>query len=440
MFDILTNTLALIFVLGVMIFVHEFGHFATAKFFGIRVDVFALGFGPRLFGFRRGDTDYRVCALPLGGYVKMKGESPDEESTGEPDEFLSRPKYQRFFVLLNGPVMNVVLSFVLLTMVFTRGIQVETYRREPVVVGSIEPGSPAAATELARDDLIVAVDGEPMENWQEFELQVLISGGQEIDLTVQNDSGTRVISVTPERRGSSDQGWLGAWPRFAPIVESLLEGSPAAASGLEPGDRFIEINGTPVTYWAELTDIVNANPGIPVDFVVDRGGTKKEFTITPAPRPEDQGGGAAVGVRRLQEIELRRFSFVGAMGQSVTEIRRQTALIGDILARLFTGRMSFRTLSGPIEIARYSGAAARTKDPFMLFWFMGIVSLQLGLLNLLPIPVLDGGHIAVLAFEGITRHDLSLQVKERMMRVGVVLLVTLMLVVITFDILKIYGA
>ena len=440
MFDILTNILALIFVLGVMIFVHEFGHFATAKFFGIRVDVFALGFGPRLFGFRRGDTDYRVCALPLGGYVKMKGENPDEELTGEPDEFLSRPKYQRFFVLVNGPVMNVVLSFVLLTMVYTRGIQVETWRGEPVVIGSIAPGTPAATTDLAPGDLIVAVDGDAMENWQEFELQVLISGGQEIELTVQNDVGTRVIAVTLERVGPSAQGMLGALARFAPIVESFLAGSPAEDSDLEVGDRFVEINGTPVTHWAELQEIVIASAEIPLDFVVDRDGTLKEFTITPATRPEDQGGGGSLGVFRLPETELHRFGFVAAMGQSATEIRRQTALIGEILSRLFTGRMSIRTLSGPIEIARYSGAAARTRDPFMLFWFMGIVSLQLGLLNLMPIPVLDGGHIAVLAFEGITRHDLSLKVKERMMTIGVVLLVTLMLVVITFDILKSFGA
>ncbi len=440
MFDILTNTLALIFVLGVMIFVHEFGHFATAKFFGIRVDVFALGFGPRLFGFRRGDTDYRVCALPLGGYVKMKGENPDEEMTGAPDEFLSRPKYQRFFVLVNGPVMNVVLSFVLLTMVFTRGIQVETWRRNPVVIGSIAPDSPAAATELAVDDLIVAADGESMETWQEFDLQVLISGGQEMELTVQNDAGTRVISVTPERVRPSDQGWLGALPRFAPIVAALLEDSPAAASGLEPGDRFVAVDGIPIEHWAQLTEVVIRSAGIPLDFVVDRDGTRMTYTIAPVTRPEEEGGGAAIGVRRLIETDLRSFSFVGAMGRSATEIRRQTALIGDILSRLFTGRMSFRTLSGPIEIARYSGAAARTRDPFMLLWFMGIVSLQLGLLNLLPIPVLDGGHIAVLAFEGITRHDLSLKVKERMMTIGVVLLVTLMLVVITFDILKSFGA
>ena len=439
MLDILTNTFALIFVLGVLIFAHEFGHFATAKYFGVRVDVFALGFGPRLFGFRRGDTDYRVCALPLGGYVKMKGENPDEEISGEPDEFLSRPKYQRFFILLNGPVMNVVLSFFLLTMVFMRGMQVDIWRDDPVLIGNIVAESPAADTDLARDDLIVAVDGEPMTTWQEFELRVLISGGQNLDITVENDGGTHVVSVTPEPMPPSNQGFLGALPRFGAVVGRVLEDSPAEGSGLQPGDRFVEVNGMSVAHWAELTDVVKASPDVPVDFVVDRDGARHEYTITPALRTEEQGGGGAVGVMRLQETELRSFGFVAAMGRSGTEIRRQTAFIGEILGRLFTGRMSVRTLSGPIEIARYSGAAARTMDPFMVFWLMGIVSLQLGLLNLLPIPVLDGGHIAVLAFEGITRHDLSLQVKERMMTIGVVLLVTLMLVVLSFDLLKVMG-
>jgi len=436
MFDVLTNILALVFVLGVMIFVHEFGHFATAKFFGIRVEVFALGFGPRLFGFRRGDTDYRVCALPLGGYVKMKGENPDEELSGDDDEFLSRPKYQRFFVLVNGPVMNVVLSFVLLAMVFMHGMQVPTWRDDPVDVGWILPDSPAAATDLALGDRIVSVDGTLMTTWEEFELRVLISGAQEMEMTVANDSGTRVVTATPERVPPNDHGFLGIVPPTPPIVGLVREDSPAANGGMLPGDRFIEVAGVPVVEWMQINPIINERLDTPTEFVVERDGRREQLVITPIARSEELGGGVEIGIRVFTETELRSYGFVGAMGMSVTEIRRQTALIGEILSRLFTGRMSMRTLSGPIEIARYSGAAARTRDPFLLFWFMGVVSLQLGLLNLLPIPVLDGGHIAVLAFEGIIRRDLSMKVKERMMTVGVVLLVTLMLVVITFDILK----
>ena len=436
MLALLTNTLALIFVLGVMIFVHELGHFATAKFFGIRVDVFALGFGPRLFGFRRGDTDYRVCALPLGGYVKMKGENPDEELSGDDDEFLTRPKWQRFFVLINGPLMNVALSFVLLAVVYARGVEAETWRTDPVTIGWVKAGSPAAQTELAPGDRVLAVDGEPIQSWQEFELRVLISGGQPIDITVAKDSGQRVITATPERQPPSDQGYLGVVPPFEPVIGFVLPDSPAMEAGLQPNDRFLEVEGIPIRDWSQLTEIIQERPAQPTQLLIERDGAEQRMSATPGTLPAELGGGMGLGVFRVFEIERRSFGLVGALRQSAREIGRQTALVGEILSRLFTGRMSMRTLSGPIEIARYSGQAASTGDPFVLFWFMGIVSLQLGLLNLLPIPVLDGGHIAVLAFEGLIRRDLSMAVKEKMMTVGVVLLVTLMLVVITFDILK----
>lgn len=440
MFTILTNALALIFVLGVMIFVHEFGHFATAKFFGIRVEVFALGFGPRLFGFRRGDTDYRVCALPLGGYVKMTGENPDEELTGSDDEFLSRPKWQRFLVLFNGPLMNVILSFLLLTMVFMRGVSVEAWTLDPVDIGFILPDSPAAVSELQRNDRVVAVDGEPLETWGQFTLRVLISGGQRMELTVERNGAQQVISVTPERVGPNSTGFLGAIARSEPVIFEVVPDTPAERAGLQPGDRFVEVDHVPVDVWSDLTLVVRDRPEEPTDFIIERDGARVALSITPETRTDPQGDVyGSLGVAREVPMVLQTYAFVGAMGRSAGEIRRQTALIGEILGRLFTGRMSVRTLSGPIEIARYSGAAARTGDPFMLLYFMGIVSLQLGLLNLLPIPVLDGGHIAVLAFEGITRHDLSLQVKENMMKVGVVLLVALMLVVITFDMLKSFG-
>jgi regulator of sigma E protease len=441
MFTLLTNALALVFVLGVLIFVHEFGHFATAKFFGIRVEVFALGFGPRLFGFRRGDTDYRVCALPLGGYVKMTGENPDEELTGADDEFLSRPKWQRFLVLFNGPAMNVILSFLLLTMVFMRGVAIEAWILDPVEIGLIAPDSPAAVAELQRDDRVLAVDGVSVDTWGEFDLRVLISGGQRIELTVDRDGTLQQIFATPERVGPNSQGYLGAFVGFDPVVFEITPDTPAEQAGLQPGDRFVAVDNVPVNVWFEVTSVVRERPGEPTDFVIEREGRRIELNITPAARTTQQGDAyGALGVRRADPPRvLQSYGLVGAMGHSAGEIRRQTLLVGEILGRLFTGRMSVRTLSGPIEIANYSGAAARTGDPFMLFFFMGVVSLQLGLLNLLPIPVLDGGHIAVLAFEGITRHDLSLKVKERMMTVGVVLLVTLMLVVITFDMLKTLG-
>jgi len=439
MYNLLTNVFALIFVLGVMIFVHELGHFATAKFFGVRCEVFALGFGPRLFGFRRGETDYRVCALPLGGYVKMAGENPDEELTGADDEFLSRPKWQRFWILFNGPAMNVILSFLLLTMVFMRGVSVEAYNLDPVTIGIVAEESAASAAGLQRGDRVLAVDGEPVADWQEFNLRVLISGGQEIELTIERDGREQTLNATPDAIGPNQQGYLGVGAPYEPIIYQVTPDSPADRAGLQRGDRFVEVAGNPIEDWAQVQLITLDSPEVPIDMVLERDGITLERTITPELKVEGEVEYGSLGVARENPTVLQSYGLFGAMGRSASEIQRQTLLVGEILGRLFTGRMSVRTLSGPVEIASYSGAAARTGDPFMLFFFMGVVSLQLGLLNLLPIPVLDGGHLAVLAFEGITRHDLSMQVKENMMKVGVVLLVTLMLVVITFDLLKSFG-
>lgn len=430
------NILALLFVLGVMIFVHELGHFLTAKFYGIRVEVFALGFGPRLFGFRRGDTDYRVCALPLGGYVKMKGETPDEEITGAEDEFLSRPKLQRFFVLVMGPAMNVALAFVLFTVVFLGGVQVQAYQVGPPVIGTIEPDSPAARqTDLSPGDRIVAVDGEPVTEWRELDLAVLISGGTPMTLTVESPSGdVRQLRLTPEARGRSDQGYAGLLPHVPPVVAEVEPDSPAAAAGIQPGDRIVAVDGEPVQEFYEVQEILTRRPGETVTLTLERDGRRLDVQPT---LEELTVGDETVGyLGVMREIITQRFGVVGSMGRAISEMGRQTALVGEILGRIFTGRMSVKTLSGPIEIARYSGSAASTGDPRVLMMFMAVISLQLGLLNLLPIPVLDGGHIAVLAVESVMRRDLSLRAKERLIQVGLVLLVALMAVVITFDVIK----
>ncbi len=436
MFNLGTNILALVFVLGVMIFVHELGHFATAKFFKIRVEVFAFGFGPRLFGFRRGHTDYRVCALPLGGYVKMKGEDPDESLAGDPDEYLSRPKWQRLCLLMMGPVMNVVLSFVLFTVVFLGGVTVMSWTEDPVTIGWIEPDSPASSVDLHPGDMVVAIDGTPLETWQDFQIRVLISGGQEMQLEVSGDSGQRIVPVTPIAVGRSDQGYLGALPPFPPIVDRLTEGAAGEKAGIEPGDRFISVNGQEIIDYSQVQQIIRARPEMPTAIEVERNGQIIEITATPARQPEEQGGFGYLGIWRANETIQHHYSFVGAIGRSLSEMKRQVLLVGEILGRIFTGRMSIKTLSGPIEIARYSGGAARTGDPRVLLSFMAIVSLQLGLLNLLPIPVLDGGHIAIILFEGLIRRDLSMKVKERILQVGMIMLMTLMLVVITFDVIK----
>lgn len=436
MIDVAVNVLALVFVLGVMIFVHELGHFLTAKFFGIRVEVFALGFGPRLFGFRRGDTDYRVCALPLGGYVKMKGETPDEEITGAEDEFLSRPKLERFLVLVMGPAMNVALAFLLFTGVFLGGVQVEAWQLEPPVIGRIEPGSPAAEqTDLRPGDRVLSVDGEPVNEWRELDLDILISGGTPMVLTVERPSGAvREVELTPAAEGRSDQGYAGLLPPLPPVVAAVDPGGPADQVGILAGDRIVAVEGKPVEDFYEIQQIFAERPGERVPLTVERDGRRLE--VTPQLESRTLAGREIGYLGILREVVHQSFGLTGAMSRAVSEMGRQTALVAEILGRIFTGRMSVKTLSGPIEIARYSGNAAQTGDPRVLMMFMAVISLQLGLLNLLPIPVLDGGHIAVLGVEGLMRRDLSLRAKERLIQVGLVLLVALMAVVITFDVIK----
>lgn len=435
MFDIATNILALLFVLGVLIFVHEFGHFFVAKAFGVGIEVFSLGFGKRLLGFRRGDTDYRISALPLGGYVKMVGENPEEGVTGADNEFLSKPKWQRFLVLLAGPVMNVLLAFVFTVAVYQLGIRVLADADDPVVVGLIEPDTVAAASDLQVGDRIVSVDGDPMANWEQFRLLILISANQPLTLGIVRDGGQLEIPVTPAPSGEQKIGRLGVYSVLPPLVGPVQEGGVAEAAGLRRGDLIVAIDGKPVGHYNPLFERMLDRAEQAVTLSVERGSERFEAVLTPQ---RNEQGTLVVGFAPEPEqlSKIRSYPFGEAIVRAGAEIKNQSMMLGEILKRLFTGRMSIRTLSGPIEIARFSGGAARTGDPSVLLQFMAFISLQLGILNLLPIPVLDGGQIAMILFEGAIRRDLSLQVKERIMQVGLILIVSLMALVITLDISK----
>ncbi len=435
MFELVTNALALIFVLGVLVFVHEFGHFAMAKAFGIGVEVFSLGFGRRLFGVRRGGTDYRVSALPLGGYVKMLGENPDEVLTGSDEEYLSKPKWQRLCVLVAGPAMNIVLAFALTVAVFQIGVRVQADADAPVTVGLVEAGSPAASAGLRPGDRIVSVDGEPMPDWERFRLRVMISAGEPLELGVVRDGRELTLTVVPATVGQQRTGRIGVASPLPPLVGQVLPDGPAERAGLRPGDRIVAVDGRAVSHYNTLFEAIEAAGG-PVTLSIERSGERLELSFAPERDPQ---GRLLVGFGPdpAAIVKLRRYPLGEAVVRAADELWRQASLLGEIVGRLFTGRMSVRTLSGPIEIARFSGGAARTGDPAVLLSFMAFISLQLGLLNLLlPIPVLDGGQIALILFEWAIRRDLSMQVKERIMQIGLILVVSLMVLVLSLDISK----
>lgn len=436
MYDVSTNTLALIFVLGVLIFVHELGHFLVAKAFGVGVEVFSLGFGKRLFGFRRGDTDYRISVLPLGGYVKMVGENPDEELHGSNLEYLGKPKWQRLLILAAGPAMNILLAFVFTVAVYQIGIRVQFDSDQPVVIGLIESGSPAEAAGLRAGDRIVAVNGESMADWENFRVRILIGAGETLQLGVERDGRQLTVNATPETAEGQPTGRLGVYSVLEPEIGVLQEGGVADRAGLEVGDRIVAVDGIPVAHYNTMADLLVERGGEPALLSVLRDGQTLEVPFTSEFNDSEQLMiGFAPDPDRL--FKIRSYPLGESMGRAAAELKRQSLLLGEILKRLFTGRMSVRTLSGPIEIARFSGGAARTGEPAVLLSFMAFISLQLGILNLLPIPVLDGGQIAMILVEGAIRRDISMQVKERIMQIGIILLVSIMAMVIVLDVTKI---
>ncbi len=428
-----------IFVLGIMIFVHELGHCVMAKILKIRVDVFSLGFGPRLFGFKSGDTDYRVSLVPLGGYVRMAGEHYDDELQGETEEFLTRPKSHRFAVAAAGPVMNIILAVLLMAVVFMTGIQVPVYLEQAPEIGYIFEDSPAEEIGLALGDRILAIDGKPVETWQDADLLIATLPGKTVKISYDRNSNRFERIVRLEESETSGAGFLGIMPRLGSVISAVQPG-PAADAGIEPGDIVLSVSSSEkkVEDTTEILGLIKASEGQPLLFTIQRDQATLEKEIV----PEMKEGTAKIGVGIVQtpalETRLEQYGPIKSLWMSAKKNYELTTLTFTIIGKLLTGETSLKMMSGPIEIARFSGAAA-AQGASTLITFMALISLQLGIFNLLPIPILDGGTIAMLAVESIIRRDLSMQVKERIMQVGFLLLIVLMSFVIFNDITKTIG-
>ena len=426
------SIIAFLFVLGVMIFVHELGHHIAAKLLGIRVDVFSLGFGRRLIGFKRGDTDYRISLLPLGGYVKMAGENYDEELTGDPGEFMAHSKTHRFLVAIAGPAMNIILALILVTTNFMWGIPVAQYLRQPAVIGSVQEGSAAEQAGLQPLDIIVAIDGDPIPTWQELEIGISLSPNQDLVLEVERQGQVLTKEITTSVSEGFEIGTIGVGPFIPYIISEVEPGSPAAEAGLRPGDEVVRVtmgNKTTVGF-DESAQLINASEGSPLRFEILRDNQVFETTFSAVQMEDRWRIGTAV-----QVMQLEQYGFLQALENAFERNLRLTLLTFDVVGRIVTGRTSLRAMSGPIEIARFSGMAA-AMGVIQLLNFMALVSLQLGIFNLMPIPILDGGVIALLAIEGLIRRDLSMRVKERIFQVGFIFLILLMGIVIFNDLAK----
>ncbi len=432
----LTDAVVVVIVLGVMVFVHEAGHFLAAKGFGVRVLTFSLGFGKRLFGFERGGTDYRVSILPLGGYVKMAGDDPTAVLTGDPNEFLSRPRWQRFIIILMGPMMNFVLAIVVLTGLYMFHFQKPAYEDQPVVIGAVDPGSAAAEAGLQPGDRVVQFDGIKDPRWQNIKFKVLTGPNHPIPLTVDRGNETLHMSLTPHPESQDGAGVAGWYPYVPLVIDKVEPGEPASNAGLKSGDMIVGLDGKPIYYWYLIVQDLRDGKGKPVDLTVQRQG--KEFQVHVVPEYTDVMGLKTwrIGVTiRQTEYVIRKLPLGLAFGYALRTDYGYFLETFDVLGKIVTRQMSTKTLAGPIGIAQISGEAYRRGISDLLL-FVSFISLQLGIVNLLPIPVMDGGHIFMLAIEGLMRRDLSLAVKERVIQVGVVLIVLLFVFVMYNDIMK----
>ena len=428
----MTTLLAFLFVLGVLVFVHELGHFLAARRLGVRVLTFSLGFGPKLLKFRRGDTEYCVSAIPLGGYVKMAGESPDDPRTGLPDEFMSKTKWERFQILIMGPVMNIVLAVVVMAVVLAQGAEVPVYQDQPPVVGAVAPGSPAEQAGIQRGDLILEVAGGQVDTWEDLFIAVGTRPDRDVPVTLRRAGQTQSVIVRPVPETRYEIGSIGVMPDINPIVASVIAGEPAERAGLLAGDVVLAVNGEHMVTRTQLVEAISRNGGREIELTIQREGRQQLVSAT----PEQRGDRGMLGVYVTEPTRSFTPGPFEALQLSVQRNIEFSGLIFRTLGGLFMGEVSPRQLMGPVAIAQLSGESAEA-GWIALFTLMASISLNLGLLNLLPIPVLDGGHILIMALEGVARRDFSMAVKEKVLLAGFVLLMMLMVTVIYNDLTRV---
>lgn len=428
----MNTLLPFLFVLGVLIFVHELGHFWMARRLGVRVLTFSLGFGPKILNIHRGDTDYCICLIPLGGYVKMAGDNPEEPLSGHDDEFLSKTKWQRFQILIMGPVMNIALALVVTTIVLLQGVETPAYVNQLPVVGAVEADSPAEGVGVLPGDRILTVSNETVTTWDAVNMAIGIRPDRDVPMTLDRAGQTISVMVRPNPETRFEIGTIGVLPDMYPVIRSVTPGDPADLAGLEVGDLVVAVDGERIVLSSHLAAATSRSAGKELDITISRDGQERQVPITPVRRGDRGmiGIGTSVPTRSFQP------GLFEAVALSAERTLEGSLLIFKTIGQLLSGQASPRQLMGPVAIAQLSGESAQA-GWVALFALMSMISLNLGVLNLMPIPVLDGGHILILLLEGVARRDFSMRVKERMFMAGFVLLMTLMVTVLYNDLTRV---
>ena len=432
------TVLAFLVLVGFLIWFHELGHFLIAKLFGVKVEVFSVGFGPPIFAKRFGETLYQVAAIPLGGYVKLYGE---EEKVEDPKAFSSKPNWQKILIAFGGPLFNIVLTIALLTVVFWAGVDVPKYMKEPAVVGYVEENSWAEKVGIKPGDKIVQIGSVRVEKWEDIRKAIIenaLDKKKSLVIVVERKGKTLTLTADPPKIETGQES-LGINPYIPPVVGRVIREipgvgpSPAYQVGLKEGDRILKVNGVPVNSWYDAVKLIRESKGNPIKLTLERDGKVIEKEVIPALHPQSKH--PVLGIAPYIESVKEAHPLGQSVGLAIERTKELVALTFKVLGGLVTGAISVKTLGGPIAIAQFAGQAAESGlIPYLSS--MAFISLQLGIFNLLPLPVLDGGLILLFLIESIRRRPLPDKFKEYWQKVGFALIISLMVFVVINDIIR----
>ncbi len=440
--------------IGILVFVHEFGHFAAAKLTGMRADVFAIGFGKRLFGWNRisgfsfgelpkdfdgqGNTDYRLCLLPLGGYVKIAGmvdESFDTEFADkepQPYEFRAKPTWKKIIVITAGVIMNLLLALIIFWGVnFFQGKQIITTTK----IGYVEPGSAVDSLGFMPNDKILAINGKPVENWDDVRQDIFVNTlGQDVNVKLQRDQQTVTITIPRKVIPENETQERFLIPEgFQPAIGEVTKDSPAEKAGIKEGDIFLRLNGQKIYSVQQTIEIISGNKNTTMPLVVERGQDTVQLSVTP-----DEKGLIGVGLVTNPDapVEFQTYGFFDSFYYGWMDIVRMTDLTFSMVGKVIGGQVAFgKAFGGPVKIAQLAAKSADTGFLNFLF-FLALLSLSLAIINIMPFPVLDGGHLIIILIEGITKREIPIKVKVAIQNTGFVILLLLMAFIIYNDIVN----
>jgi regulator of sigma E protease len=440
-FLILQNIWWALIMIGVMILIHELGHYWAARFFDVKVDTFSFGFGPRLFGFKKGETDFRFSLILLGGYVKMVGEQPGDEQASDPRSFQAKPRWQRLIIVFAGPAMNIILAVAVLTGLFMVRFPKIPSSPSPEI-GYVVPNSAAAKAGVEEGDRIVQIGDSANPTWEDIYVKEVSSAGHPLSVWIVRNGERKLVTVTPTLDAKTGAGFAG-WGEQSDIeiggyANDWPGGPPAAKAGLKPGDVIVSVDGQAVHSTPKVHDIISHNGGKPVEVIYSRSGKILNTQVTPAMPPTGSAKEWMIGVSLQRKVELVSLPFPQALSESVRENVKNAGFIYQFLRGVAERRMSPKSAAGPIGIVQMSGEEAR-EGPIAYLGLMAGLSLNLAIVNLLPIPILDGATIFMLLVEMFMRRDLSLRVKEAAFRLGFVFLMAVVAFVLYNDISKLAG-